>query len=212
MRLIATLAAFLALGATAAEASTVFDLTGNGKWDSSYSFNEDNIGLTVSAGENYGNSVYSGYDYLYQQNHHGLGVYSLFNGSDKELDGSYASEVMTFLFDTAVQLVSITFSKVDSSDDFDFYFDSGSGLSKISSDVDIPNSGQYVFSSLWSGTSFAFGADASDDSFTIKKIEVAQVSAVPLPIALPLYGSGLAVLGFLGWRRRKAIGNSDTFA
>lgn len=30
------------------------------------------------------------------------------------------------------------------------------------------------------------------------------LSVVPLPAALPLYGAGLAVLGFMGWRRRKA--------
>ncbi len=29
------------------------------------------------------------------------------------------------------------------------------------------------------------------------------VTAVPLPAALPLYGAGIAVLGFMGWRRRK---------
>ena len=28
-------------------------------------------------------------------------------------------------------------------------------------------------------------------------------SAVPLPAALPLYGTGLAVIGFFGWRRRR---------
>ncbi len=30
-----------------------------------------------------------------------------------------------------------------------------------------------------------------------------QISAVPLPAAAPLYGAGLAVLGFLGWRKRR---------
>ncbi len=29
------------------------------------------------------------------------------------------------------------------------------------------------------------------------------VTAVPLPAALPLYGAGVALLGFMGWRRRK---------
>lgn len=32
-----------------------------------------------------------------------------------------------------------------------------------------------------------------------------NVSAVPLPAALPLYGAGLALAGFLGWRRKRAI-------
>lgn len=36
-------------------------------------------------------------------------------------------------------------------------------------------------------------------------IRVVTVSAVPLPAALPLYGAGIALLGFLGWRKKKAI-------
>lgn len=32
---------------------------------------------------------------------------------------------------------------------------------------------------------------------------ITQVSAVPLPAALPLYGAGLAALGFLAWRRKR---------
>jgi len=31
-----------------------------------------------------------------------------------------------------------------------------------------------------------------------------EVSAVPIPAALPLFGTGLALLGFMGWRRRRA--------
>lgn len=30
------------------------------------------------------------------------------------------------------------------------------------------------------------------------------ISAVPLPATLPLYGAGLAIIGFIGWKRRKA--------
>jgi len=32
---------------------------------------------------------------------------------------------------------------------------------------------------------------------------VQVVSAVPLPAALPLYGAGIAVMGFMGWRRKR---------
>ena len=35
-----------------------------------------------------------------------------------------------------------------------------------------------------------------------------EVSAVPLPAALPLYGAGMALMGFLGWRKRKAAANA----
>jgi len=30
-----------------------------------------------------------------------------------------------------------------------------------------------------------------------------QISVVPLPAALPLYGTGLALMGFVGWRRKR---------
>jgi len=33
-----------------------------------------------------------------------------------------------------------------------------------------------------------------------------RLSAVPLPAGLPLYGAGIAILGFWGWRRKKAQG------
>ena len=29
------------------------------------------------------------------------------------------------------------------------------------------------------------------------------LAVIPLPAALPLYGTGLAVMGFLGWRRKR---------
>ncbi len=32
-----------------------------------------------------------------------------------------------------------------------------------------------------------------------------DVSAVPLPAALPLYGTGLAIMGFIGWRRKRKV-------
>ncbi|MCG8493560.1 MAG: hypothetical protein MI743_18215 [Sneathiellales bacterium] len=41
---------------------------------------------------------------------------------------------------------------------------------------------------------------STDDSFEYANL---QVSVVPLPAALPLYGAGMAIIGFIGWRRRK---------
>ncbi|MEO1110839.1 MAG: VPLPA-CTERM sorting domain-containing protein [Pseudomonadota bacterium] len=35
-------------------------------------------------------------------------------------------------------------------------------------------------------------------------VDAVRVTPVPLPAALPLLGAGLAVLGFVGWRRRQA--------
>ncbi len=41
---------------------------------------------------------------------------------------------------------------------------------------------------------------SGSNSFEIANV---SISAVPLPAALPLYGAGLAVMGFVGWRKRK---------
>ena len=41
---------------------------------------------------------------------------------------------------------------------------------------------------------------SAGDSFEYANL---QVSVVPLPAALPLYGAGVALLGFMGWRKRK---------
>jgi hypothetical protein len=32
-----------------------------------------------------------------------------------------------------------------------------------------------------------------------------QLSAVPIPAALPLFGTGLGIMGFVGWRRRRRV-------
>jgi fibronectin-binding autotransporter adhesin len=40
--------------------------------------------------------------------------------------------------------------------------------------------------------------------FTLKAGDIGgDPSAVPLPAALPLYGAGLALIGFMGWRKRR---------
>ena len=37
----------------------------------------------------------------------------------------------------------------------------------------------------------------------LETFTITPVSSIPLPAALPLYGAGLAVMGFIGWRRRR---------
>ena len=46
----------------------------------------------------------------------------------------------------------------------------------------------------------------TDTKLRLMLLDDVSVNAVPLPTALPLFASGVALLGFLGWRRkRKAI-------
>lgn len=54
--------------------------------------------------------------------------------------------------------------------------------------------------------SFRLSADTnSADFFRVASLtfDTAAVSAVPVPAALPLFGTGLAVMGFVGWRRKQ---------
>ena len=41
------------------------------------------------------------------------------------------------------------------------------------------------------------------DLLEFNRIIPPQQAAVPLPAALPLYGTGLAIMGFIGWRRKR---------
>ncbi|OUR80491.1 hypothetical protein A9Q83_00735 [Alphaproteobacteria bacterium 46_93_T64] len=45
--------------------------------------------------------------------------------------------------------------------------------------------------------------DLSDHNTAVYAVWGPQVSAVPLPAALPLYGAGMALMGFIGWRKKR---------
>ena len=68
--------------------------------------------------------------------------------------------------------------------------------------VDEYNGLEFYYQGSW--VDALYGDDAQLDSVT-NAFEYANmtVSAVPLPAALPLYGAGLAALGFIGWRKRR---------
>jgi hypothetical protein len=55
----------------------------------------------------------------------------------------------------------------------------------------------------WADDSGVQGVPSSADPVVGYFIEYENVAPIPLPAALPLFGTGLGILGFLGWRRRR---------
>ena len=127
-----------------------------------------------------------------------------FGGSTSEID-----EYIQFSFNQQVTILNADFSFVGYNDDFRWLVDTtmnGSiGIGDfISSETDIP--GSTIFSSFNSTQASVFGIGAFRyyDEWKLKSVTIDyEMSAVPLPAALPLFGTGLAVMGFIGWRRKR---------
>lgn len=66
--------------------------------------------------------------------------------------------------------------------------------------LNFPSKVQYV-NAFFSGTNGQ--VDFNNIGFTG---ELSNPSVIPLPAGLPLLGSGLALMGFLGWRKKRKIG------
>lgn len=85
--------------------------------------------------------------------------------------------------------------------ELDFNDDGGSDPSTRGSRIDIVLPGSGLFYAAVGGSS---GDDIFDYRLEIRGLTpTAAVSAVPVPAALPLFGTGLAVMGFVGWRRKR---------
>ncbi len=73
----------------------------------------------------------------------------------------------------------------------------------------IASNGLTAIMTLWGANGFD-GEDAYDGTSTLGmdlrlsfNRDPSQIGVVPLPAALPLYGTGLALMGFVGWRRKR---------
>jgi hypothetical protein len=200
-------AGILAFAATTAQAA-VYNFTGNGNGSSSfYSYTEDGVKLTVTAGHYHSSGSSSGQvhtgENVTKSHYSGLGV-SSYSGDNGQIDGYRENDVLLFSFDSAVKFVSATFSSI-SGDDFTWFFDdddNGSLSYDLVGSAD-PSGSTYSFTQDYIGQLFGIAAIGSSDDFRVKSINVNTLSAVPLPAALPLYGAGLAVMGFVGWRKRQ---------
>lgn len=85
----------------------------------------------------------------------------------------------------------------------DIFF-GGENLNTYVFGADYSNLDQLVIGALLPNAALGgFCIDAPCGHFSIDNVEL---SAVPLPAALPLFSAALGLLGFLGWRRRRTGG------
>ncbi len=195
MTKILALASLIVMMAFGANATTV-NLMGGGDLNISGatgSFDVDGVSGTVTAGS-------LGHNPRISQFRNGIGVRTSWDDTGT-LDGLF-DEWLTFAFKKAVRLVSVTFSHVDTSDDWDIYV----GHTKVANES---TQNPFYFGNVIA-SSFKVLADGhkcgwfyckSDDNFVIKSFTVAPV---PLPATGLLLIGGLAGLGFMRRRKQQA--------
>ncbi|WP_025897495.1 Npun_F0296 family exosortase-dependent surface protein [Sneathiella glossodoripedis] len=116
--------------------------------------------------------------------------------------GSWAS----YVFQTAMNTLTFMWGSVDLYNSIEFYND-GVLLNESIVGQDAINAGAVRGSDFVIATILTNGMFdeirflSGRNAFEYANVEV---SAVPLPAALPLYGAGMALLGLLGWRKRRA--------
>lgn len=217
-------AGVIAFAAAGAQAATTFNLGGSDVYgaDALYYY-EEGINLTVTAQHYHGNGNPHSSEKVTRTSD-GVGAKN-WSHDDPLVDGNNLyNDVVNFHFDQTVKLESVMFSFYDDEykrkrvcvryglfgcreakyvyiatpdDEFSFFAEVDGEYQLIANNLD---GNPYNFIYDWIGDKFGIGASDKNDEFLIKSI---TVSAVPLPAALPLYGAGLAVLGFVGWRKRR---------
>jgi len=69
----------------------------------------------------------------------------------------------------------------------------------------VQNRGSGLSTIVFSPFGLAISADLSNDPEAVFAKFTPSVSVVPLPAALPLFGTGLGFIGFVGWMRRRKL-------
>ncbi|TNE37998.1 MAG: hypothetical protein EP348_05380 [Alphaproteobacteria bacterium] len=135
------------------------------------------------------------------------GVYrSPWEGTNLDGTGTFTSvsgdSYASYVFDSAISAVSFIWGSVDNYNGLEFY-NNGTWVDALYGDDSQLDTAQKT-------TGFILATVVADGLFDEVRFlsdsnafEFANLSAVPLPAALPLYGAGLAVMGFAGWRKRR---------
>jgi hypothetical protein len=119
------------------------------------------------------------------------------NTADDNVSAAEGGETLTLDFDTSVKFTDIKFVGANHNLANGTLFINGNPFTIISGALSAASLLLLTGTDVWN---FAFDNGSSGTEFYIN---TATVSAVPLPAALPLFGTGLGILGFLGWRRRR---------
>ncbi|MCG8490941.1 MAG: PEP-CTERM sorting domain-containing protein [Sneathiellales bacterium] len=193
------------LAVTAAHATT-FDFTsGTSGWTTgSLNYSSDGIGLGVSSGRYTGGNVIDN-GWIRQYNNAGLAIASSVVDNTHEIDGWGWDDVAVFSFDQDVYFESVSFTYNGNNDQFAYFVDSDDDgnleLLNASLDANPTDTFQFTGMLLKAGDLFGIGALGYNDDFKIASV---QVSAVPLPPAMALFGGAVLGLGWLSRRRKKS--------
>ena len=189
-----------------AEAATTYYLGGTNDQSSSYYYIESSIGLMVSSGLVTGDSDQSKSiipNGLLDRGPDGLGL-AQWPVSEQNKNSISGNNAIFFQFDKIVSLVNMEFANFTSGDEFSFFFETGDG-GEFSLYTTTVEGDPYSFHQKWVGVLFGTGGWEPNDGTRVLSISIESASVIPLPIALPLYGTGLAVLGYIGWRKRRKL-------
>ena len=128
--------------------------------------------------------------------------------NDLDENGTYTSvsgdSSAIYELTSAINSFEFMWGSVDNYNIIEFYFDGGWVDSLMGDDTQLDSAPRGVewinalvsSDMLFDEVRFVSGGNA----FEYANV---QLSVVPLPAALPLYGAGIAVLGFMGWRKRR---------
>ena len=192
----ATIALTTAYSASAA--SIGFDFSGNGGQQESFEQTKNGLNVTATG------KVANGTSRDVFQDADGFGVFRGV-GENPQIDGvnDNKRETLNLSFDNLVTLLSATFTKVDTGDEFKLFVDDN----QLVSDTVIPGNGTFDFSLLnATGTKLGFSIGDSDDDYFLKSVEVKEV-----PEPTTILGS-LLVSGFSAMFYKKRKNQSDITA
>lgn len=186
----------LATASAASAAPITFDFSGNQGKQQSIDLVQDGLGVTATG------EIANGDSRDIFQDGDGLGVFD--GGTEnKQIDGQGIQfrETLNLEFDNLVTLLSATFTKVDSGDEFKLFVDG----TQLVSDTQIPDSGTFDFtSSNATGTVLGFSIGDSDDDYFLKSVEVQEVPE-PTSILGSLLVSGLGAMFYKKRRNQSDI-------